>query len=166
MSFNHFDSQGRAIMVDVSGKEPTLRTAVAEARVVLRPETLSAIIEGRMTKGDVLSVARLAGIAAAKRTPELIPLSHPIVLHHAAIDFATDPQNGVIVVAATIRAFERTGVEMEAMVAAAVAALTIYDMCKGTDKSIAIGEISLLSKEGGKSGAYKRGGRATKATPQ
>jgi cyclic pyranopterin phosphate synthase len=157
MSFNHFDHQGRAIMVDVSGKEPTLRTAVAEAQVVLRPETLSAIIEGRMTKGDVLGVARLAGIAAAKRTPELIPLSHPIAIHHAAIDFATDPSKGRIVVAATIRAFERTGVEMEAMVAAAVAALTIYDMCKGTDKSIAIGEISLLHKEGGKSGVYKRG---------
>jgi cyclic pyranopterin phosphate synthase len=166
MSFNHFDSQGRAIMVDVSGKEPTLRTAVAEAKVVLRPGTLSAIIEGRMTKGDVLGVARLAGIAAVKRTPELIPLSHPIAIHHAAIDFATDPPKGVIVVTATIRAFERTGVEMEAMVAAAVAALTIYDMCKGTDKSIAIGEISLLSKEGGKSGVYKRGGTGTKATPQ
>jgi len=157
MSFNHFDRQGRAIMVDVSGKEPTLRTAVAEAQVVLRPETLSAIIEGRMTKGDVLGVARLAGIAAAKRTPDLIPLSHPIAIHHAAIEFAVDPPKGVIVVTATIRAFERTGVEMEAMVAAAVAALTIYDMCKGTDKSIAIGEISLLHKEGGKSGVYKRG---------
>ena len=143
-------------MVDVSGKEPTLRTAVAEARVVLRPETLSAILEGRMTKGDVFGVARLAGIAAAKRTPELIPLSHPVSIHHAAIDFTADPPKGTIVVTATIRAFERTGVEMEAMVAAAVAALTIYDMCKGTDKSITVGGISLLSKEGGKSGVYKR----------
>jgi cyclic pyranopterin phosphate synthase len=157
MSFTHFDAKGQAVMVDVSGKDPTLRTAVAEATVVLRPETLSAIIEGRMTKGDVLGVARLAGIAAAKRTPELIPLSHPIAIHHAAIDFSSDPPKGRIVVTATIRAFERTGVEMEAMVAAAVAALTIYDMCKGTDKSIAIGGISLLSKEGGKSGVYKRG---------
>ena len=166
MSFNHFDAKGQAIMVDVSGKAPTLRTAVAEAKVVLRPGTLSAIIERRMTKGDVLGVARLAGIAAVKRTPELIPLSHPIAIHHAAIDFATDPSNGVIVVTATIRAFERTGVEMEAMVAAAVAALTIYDMCKGTDKSIAIGEIFLLYKEGGKSGTYKRGGTSTKASPR
>lgn len=156
MSFNHFDAHGQAIMVDVSGKDPTLRTAVAEAQVVLRPETLAAIIEGRMTKGDVLVVARLAGIAAAKRTPELIPLSHPLAIHHAAIDFDTDPSTGVIVVTATIRAFERTGVEMEAMVAAAVASLTIYDMCKGKDRSITIGKISLLSKEGGKSGAYKR----------
>jgi cyclic pyranopterin phosphate synthase len=156
MGFSHFDAKGQAIMVDVSGKQPTLRTAVAEARVVLRPEILAAVLEGKMTKGDVLGVARLAGIAAAKRTPELIPLSHPIAIHHAAIDFSTDPPNGVITVAATIRAFERTGMEMEAMTAAAVAALTIYDMCKGADKSIAIREISLLYKEGGKSGVYKK----------
>jgi cyclic pyranopterin phosphate synthase len=156
MSFNHFDARGQAIMVDVSGKVPTLRTAVAEAQVVMRPETLAAVIEGRMTKGDVLVVARLAGIAAAKRTPELIPLSHPLAIHHAAIDFDADPATGLIVVTATIRAFERTGVEMEAMVAAAVASLTIYDMCKGKDRSITIGKISLLLKEGGKSGVYKR----------
>jgi len=165
MSFNHFDARGQAIMVDVSGKAPTLRTAVAEAQVVLRPETLAAVIDGRMTKGDVLVVARLAGIAAAKRTPELIPLSHPLAIHHAAIDFDTDPAAGVIVVTATIRAFERTGVEMEAMVAAAVASLTIYDMCKGRDRSITIGKISLLRKEGGKSGVYKRPGKGIKATP-
>jgi len=156
MSFNHFDARGQAIMVDVSGKDPTLRTAVADAQVVMRPGTLAAIIEGRTAKGDVLVVARLAGIAAAKRTPELIPLSHPLAIHHAAIDFETDPATGVIVVAATIRAFERTGVEMEAMVAAAVASLTIYDMCKGKDKSITIGRISLRYKEGGKSGVYER----------
>jgi cyclic pyranopterin phosphate synthase len=162
MSFNHFDARGQAIMVDVSGKDPTLRTAVAEAQVVLRPETLAAVIEGRMTKGDVLVVARLAGIAAAKRTPELIPLSHPLAIHHAAIDFDADPATGVIVVTATVRAFDRTGVEMEAMVAAAVASLTIYDMCKGKDRSITIGKISLLSKEGGKSGVYKRSGMGAK----
>ena len=160
MSFNHFDAKGRAVMVDVSGKEPTLRTAVAEAQVVMRTETLAAIIEGRMTKGDVLGVARLAGIAAAKRTPELIPLAHPLAIHHAAIDFSTDPPNGVIYVVATIRALERTGVEMEAMVAASVAALTIYDMCKGIDRSIIVREISLLSKEGGKSGVYKKPDRS------
>ena len=156
MSFNHFDVKGQAVMVDVSGKEPTLRTAVAEAQVVMRTETLAAIIEGRMTKGDVLGVARLAGIAAAKRTPELIPLSHPLAIHHAAIDFSSDPPNGVIGIVATIRALERTGVEIEAMVAASVAALTIYDMCKGIDRSIIVREISLLSKEGGKSGVYKK----------
>ena len=156
MSFNHFDAKGQAVMVDVSGKEPTLRTAVAEAQVVMRTETLAAIIEGRMTKGDVLGVARLAGIAAAKRTPELIPLSHPLAIHHAAIDFSSDPPNGVITVVATIRALERTGVEMEAMTAASVAALTVYDMCKGMDRGITIREVALLSKDGGKSGAYQR----------
>ncbi|MBP2682606.1 MAG: cyclohydrolase subunit MoaC, partial [Deltaproteobacteria bacterium] len=148
MSFNHFDAKGQAVMVDVSGKEPTLRTAVAEAQVVMRTETLAAIIEGRMTKGDVLGVARLAGIAAAKRTPELIPLSHPLAIHHAAIDFSSDPPNGVITVVATIRALERTGVEMEAMTAASVAALTVYDMCKGMDRGITIREVALLSKDG------------------
>ena len=157
MSFNHFDEQGRAIMVDVSGKTPTLRTAVATATVCMKPETLAAILEGRVTKGDVLGVARLAGIAAAKKTPELIPLSHPLAIHYAAIDFQTDEGTGRIRIEATVRAFERTGVEMEAMTAATVAALTVYDMCKGTDKSITIDEVALLFKEGGKSGVYNRG---------
>ena len=156
MSFNHFDEKGQAIMVDVSGKEPTLRTATAQAVVRLRPETLQAILDGRMTKGDVLGVARLAGIAAAKKTPELIPLSHPLAIHHAAIEFATDQETGEIAVTATVRAFERTGVEMEAMVSASVAALTVYDMCKGSDKGITIGQVALLYKEGGKSGVYRR----------
>lgn len=156
MAFNHFDEQGRAIMVDVSGKSPTMRTAVAGAKVLLKPETLAAILEGSMAKGDVLGVARLAGIAAAKKTPDLIPLSHPLAIHHAAIEFETDTESGVIRVTATVRAFERTGVEMEAMTSASVAALTIYDMCKGTDKSISIGEIVLLYKEGGKSGVFLR----------
>jgi cyclic pyranopterin monophosphate synthase len=156
MSFNHFDEQGQAIMVDVSAKEPTLRTARAGATVFLKPETLAAILKGGISKGDVLGVARLAGIAAAKKTPELIPLSHPLAIHHAAVDFNTDSTSGRVVVEATVRAFERTGVEMEAMTSAAVAALTIYDMCKGSDKSIRIGEIALLYKEGGKSGVYRR----------
>jgi cyclic pyranopterin phosphate synthase len=158
MSFNHFDDRGQAIMVDVSAKEPTMRIARAAATVYLRPETLAAILEGGISKGDVLAVARLAGIAAAKKTPELIPLSHPLAIHHAAVEFKTDPARGSVVVEATVKAFERTGVEMEAMTAATVAALTIYDMCKGTDKSIKIGEISLLYKEGGKSGVYRREG--------
>lgn len=156
MSFNHFDGQGRAIMVDVSGKVPTLRTAAAEAQVDLNPGTLAAILEGRMTKGDVFGVARLAGIAAAKRTPELIPLSHPLAIHHAAVEIAADPSSGAVAIVATVRAFDRTGVEMEAMVAASVTALTIYDMCKGTDRSITIGKIRLRYKEGGKSGLYER----------
>jgi cyclic pyranopterin monophosphate synthase len=158
MTWNHFDGRGQAIMVDVSGKEPTLRTATTEATVAMRPETLAAILDGRISKGDVLGVARLAGIAAAKRTPELIPLSHPLSIHHVAIEFTTDPDNGTIRIEATVRAVERTGMEMEAMVAATVAALTIYDMCKGTDRSIGIGGISLLYKDGGKSGTYRKEG--------
>lgn len=156
MSFNHFDDQGRAIMVDISAKSPTLRTAIATATVFLKKEILEKIIEGTMAKGDVLGVARLAGIAAAKKTPDLIPLSHPLALHAVTVDFTTDPDKGMVSVEAMVRAFERTGVEMEAMVAASIAALTIYDMCKGADKSIRIGEVALLYKEGGKSGVYKR----------
>ncbi len=156
MSFNHFDDRGQAIMVDVSAKEPTMRSAIAAATVHLGQETLAAILEGRTTKGDVLGVARLAGIAAAKKTPDLIPLSHPLAIHFVSIDFTSDQAAGTIRVEATVKAFERTGVEMEAMTSASVAALTIYDMCKGRDKSIAIGEIVLLFKEGGKSGVYRR----------
>lgn len=156
MPFNHFDDQGRAVMVDISAKSPTMRTATAAATVFLRKETLADILDGRMAKGDVLGVARLAGIAAAKKTPDLIPLSHPLALHAVSIEFATDSEKGTIRVEATVRAFERTGVEMEAMVSASVAALTIYDMCKGADKSISIGDIILLYKEGGKSGVFKR----------
>ena len=156
MTFNHFDERGQAIMVDVSAKEPTMRLARAAATVLLRPETLAAVLEGGISKGDVLAVARLAGIAAAKKTPDLIPLSHPLAIHHAAVEFTTDRLTGKVIVEATVKAFERTGVEMEAMTAATVAALTIYDMCKGSDKSITIGEIALLYKEGGKSGVYRR----------
>ncbi len=156
MSFNHFDAKGQAVMVDVSGKSPTMRTAVARATVTMKPATLAAILAGKMTKGDVLAVARLAGIAAAKKTPDLIPLSHPLAIHHAAIEFQPDPDSGTVTVEATVRAFERTGVEMEAMTAASVAALTIYDMCKGTEKGIVIGGLCLQYKEGGKSGIYRR----------
>jgi len=156
MPFNHFDKTGQAIMVDVSQKEPTMRTAVAAATVRLTPAIIAAIQEGTTRKGDVLGVARLAGIAAAKRTPDLIPLSHPLAIHHAAIDFKVDGDAGRIEATATVRAFERTGVEMEAMTAATVAALTIYDMCKGADKGITISDIRLLYKEGGKSGTYRR----------
>ncbi|HWI39962.1 MAG TPA: cyclic pyranopterin monophosphate synthase MoaC, partial [Verrucomicrobiae bacterium] len=156
MAFGHFDEQGRAVMVDVSGKQPTLRTAVAGAAVRMSPQTLAAITEGRVTKGDVFGVARIAAIAAAKKTPDLIPLSHPLAIHHVTVDFAVDAAEGLIAVEATVRALERTGVEMEAMTAAAVAALTIYDMCKGSEKGISIERIVLLSKEGGKSGTYRR----------
>jgi cyclic pyranopterin phosphate synthase len=156
MSFNHFDDQGRAIMVDISAKSATMRTAIATATVYLSKEILGNIIEGKVAKGDVLGVARLAGIAAAKKTPDLIPLSHPLALHAVTVDFTTDMESGCVRVESMVRAFERTGVEMEAMVSASVAALTIYDMCKGADKGIRIGEVALLYKEGGKSGVYRR----------
>jgi cyclic pyranopterin phosphate synthase len=156
MNFNHFDDHGNAIMVDVSGKQETLRTATAAAEVHMSDKVLTAIQNSAIAKGDVLGVARLAGIMAAKRTPDLIPLSHPLSLHSVAVEFEQDSAAGKIEVQCTVRAFERTGVEMEAMTGAAVAALTIYDMCKGSDKSISIGDIRLLYKEGGKSGVYRR----------
>jgi cyclic pyranopterin phosphate synthase len=156
VNFNHFDESGHAIMVDVSAKQPTMRTAIAAADVQLSKELMGAIKSGGVAKGDVLGVARLAGIMAAKRTPDLIPLSHPLAIHNVTVDFDLDESAGVITASCTVRAFERTGVEMEAMTGASLAALTIYDMCKGTDKSITIGEIKLLFKEGGKSGVYRR----------
>lgn len=156
MNFNHFDESGHAIMVDVSAKQPTMRTAVAAAEVRLSPELLAAVKSGGVAKGDVLGVARLAGIMAAKRTPDLIPLSHPLALHNVTVDFDLNEPAGLITARCTVRAFERTGVEMEAMTGASLAALTIYDMCKGSDKSITIGDIRLLFKEGGKSGTYHR----------
>jgi len=159
MSFNHFDDKGNAVMVDVSGKEPTLRTAVAAALVRMKPETLGAVLERRTAKGDVFAVACLAGIAAAKRTPDLIPLAHPLAIHHAAIEFFPDAGTGEVRVESRVKAFERTGVEMEAMISVSIAALTIYDMCKGMDKGITIDTVELLSKEGGKSGPWKREGR-------
>lgn len=156
MNFNHFDERGQAIMVDVSAKQPTLRTAVAQALLRMSPELLAAVNSGGVTKGDVLGVARLAGIMAAKKTCDLIPLSHPLAIHNVTVDFEQEADSGQLTVKCTVRALERTGVEMEAMTGAALAALTIYDMCKGSDKSIAIGEIKLLYKEGGKSGVYRR----------
>jgi len=156
MKFNHFDDRGNAVMVDVSAKQPTLRTATAAAVVGMSAELLAAIQSGGIAKGDVLGVARLAGIMAAKKTPDLIPLSHPLAIHSVSVDFSIDSSAGKIEVRCTVRALERTGVEMEAMTGATMAALTIYDMCKGADKSITIGEIKLLYKEGGKSGVFRR----------
>ncbi|MDO9308965.1 MAG: cyclic pyranopterin monophosphate synthase MoaC, partial [Deltaproteobacteria bacterium] len=147
---------GHAIMVDVSAKQPTMRTAVAEAVVRMSPELLAAINSGGVAKGDVMGVARLAGIMAAKKTCDLIPLSHPLAIHNVTVDFKQGSVPGQLTIKCKVRALERTGVEMEAMTGAALAALTVYDMCKGSDKSITIGEISLLFKEGGKSGVYRR----------
>lgn len=156
MSFNHFDEHGQAVMVDVSSKPQTLRVAIASARVSMSKSTLVDILDRKTTKGDVFAVARLAGITGAKKTSELIPLSHPLSIHAISIEFETDLDDGAIRIRSTVKAFERTGVEMEAMVAASVTALTIYDMCKGIDKGIIIGETLLLYKEGGKSGIYQR----------
>jgi len=156
MQFNHFDAQGQAIMVDVSPKQPTQRTAIAEALVQLSPGLAARIANAGSAKGDVLGVARLAGIAAVKKTPDLIPLSHPLAIHHAAIEFDLDTATGRLNIQCTVRAFERTGVEMEAMTGASVAALTVYDMVKGADKGVAICGVRLLFKEGGKSGTYRR----------
>jgi cyclic pyranopterin phosphate synthase len=155
VGFNHFDGEGRAHMVDVGAKEVTDRRARAVAVVNLGPSLLAAVLDRSVAKGDVLGVARLAGIAAVKKTSDLIPLAHPLAIHHAAVDFATDPDEGTLTVTCTAGARERTGVEMEAMTGAMVAALTIYDMCKGRDRSISIGGVKLVYKSGGKSGTYR-----------
>ena len=156
MSFNHFDDDGQAHMVDVSGKEPTRRTATAGAVVRLGPDLLTRVLDRNLVKGDVLGVARLAGIAATKRTPDLIPLAHPLALHHVAVDFACQADTGEIAVTCTVCAVDRTGVEMEAMTGAATAALTIYDMCKGQNKGIEIADLRLQHKAGGRSGTWQR----------
>jgi cyclic pyranopterin monophosphate synthase len=155
MALTHFDEAGRAHMVDVTDKDVTTRTATATGAVVMKPETLALITDGRAEKGDVLGVARLAGIMAAKRTADLIPLCHPLPLSKVALDL--DPDAGLpgIRIAATVRTTGRTGVEMEALTAVSVACLTIYDMVKAVEKSMTITEIRLTMKEGGKSGRYE-----------
>lgn len=158
MDFNHFDERGNAVMVDVSAKKKTMRTAVAEASVMMSAAVLDAIQDGGIAKGDVFGTARLAGVMGAKKTPELIPLSHPLSLHAISIDFEQDFEQSKVLIKCTVRAYERTGVEMEAMAGASIAALTVYDMCKGSDKSISIGDVRLLYKEGGKSGVFRREG--------
>ncbi len=156
MAFNHFDQQGNAWMVDVSNKKPTLREARAEAVVQLGPNVLAKILDKEIAKGDVFQVARLAGISAVKKTSDLIPLAHPLAIHHAAVEFDSDPETGVVNVYCTVKAEEKTGVEMEAMTGASVAALAIYDMCKALEKKISIGPVRLLFKSGGKSGTFQR----------
>lgn len=151
----HFDAQGRAVMVDVGAKAETERRAVAKARIAMQPETLARIRDGGIAKGDVLAVARLAGVMGAKKTPDLIPLCHPLPLSAATIDFAIDAAGSAVEITAECRLTGRTGVEMEAMTAAAVAALTIYDMCKAIDRGMRIGDLRLAHKSGGKSGVYE-----------
>ena len=153
--FTHFDEQGKARMVDVSGKEATERVATARGRVRLQPETLALIEQGQVAKGDVLSVARLAGIMGAKRTPDLIPLCHPLALSAVSVDLALDRGAPAIEITATCRLVGRTGVEMEALTAVAVAALTVYDMCKSVDRGMVLTDIRLVHKSGGKSGSWE-----------
>ena len=155
--FTHFDKQGKAVMVDVSGKDITERTATATGRVVMLPETIRMIVEGAVSKGDVLSVARLAGIMGAKRTPDLIPLCHPLALTSVTVDLTVDEARNAVDITATCKLKGRTGVEMEALTAVAVAALTIYDMCKAVDRGMQIADIRLTRKAGGKSGEFRTG---------
>jgi cyclic pyranopterin monophosphate synthase len=150
----HFDEKGAARMVDVSGKAETVREAVAGARVTMGPATLLLILGGSVAKGDVFGVARVAGIMAAKRTADLIPLCHPLGLASVGISFTPDRRRSCVDIIAVARTTGKTGVEMEALTAAAVAGLAIYDMCKSADRSMTIGDVRLLKKTGGKSGTY------------
>ena len=150
----HFDKDGKAAMVDVGDKAVTERVATASGTVFMRPETLALVMEGRAAKGDVLGVARLAGIMAAKRTPDLVPLCHPLALTSVSVDLACDPARKAVDITATCRLKGRTGVEMEALTAVSVAALTVYDMCKAVDRGMRISDIRLIHKSGGKSGTY------------
>ena len=152
----HFTDEGAARMVDVSAKGETLREAVAAARVTMRPGTLRLILDRKVSKGDVLGVARVAGIMAAKRTPELIPMCHPLDLSSVEIDLTPDQKTSSIAITATVRIFGRTGVEMEALMAAAAAGLTVYDMCKSVDRAMTVTDVRLLRKTGGKSGTFER----------
>ncbi len=151
----HFDAGGHAHMVDVSDKEETARTAVAEGTVIMRPETLALVTEGTARKGDVLGVARLAGIMGAKRTADLVPLCHPLPITRVALDLVPDAGLPGVRITATVRTTGRTGVEMEALTAVSVAALTVYDMLKAAEKGMVISDIRLVMKEGGKSGTYE-----------
>ncbi len=152
----HFDAAGHAAMVDVSGKPVTARTATARARVVMAPATLAMIEAGSAKKGDVLGVARLAGIMGAKRTADLIPLCHPLPVTSVKVDLEAVPDANAIEIAATVRTTGQTGVEMEALTAASVAALTVYDMCKAVDRSMRVDGLRVTHKAGGKSGDFSQ----------
>jgi cyclic pyranopterin phosphate synthase len=150
----HFDDEGKAIMVDVGDKKSTSRVAVARGEVNMRPETLARILDNRVEKGDVFSVARLAGIMAAKKTSELIPLCHPLLINSVTVEFSPDLEKSRVVIEATVKVKGMTGVEMEALTAVSVAALTIYDMCKAVDKTMMLGNVRLIEKLGGRSGHF------------
>jgi len=152
----HLDAEGKARMVDVGSKQPSERRALAQARVRMSPQTAAAVERGDAPKGDVLGTARLAGIQAAKRTDELIPLAHPLPLTYVDVEARIDAAEGLVALTAEARTVERTGVEMEAMVAASVAALTVYDMVKGLERGVTLEEVALLEKSGGRSGEWRR----------
>ena len=154
--FSHLDDTGGISMVDVGGKRVTAREAVAVATVRMKPETLTALVERALPKGDVLTTAKVAGVLAAKQTPALIPLTHPVQVNSVDITFDLDRNAGTIEVRAIVRCDGKTGVEMEAMTACAVAALTVYDMCKSAEKGISIETLQLVRKSGGKSGLWER----------
>lgn len=153
---SHFNQAGDAHMVDVGGKPETRRIAIAEGRIQMQPETLRLVIAGEHKKGDVLGVARVAGIMGAKRTSDLIPLCHPLMLSRVDVQLTPEEENTAIVCRATVETVSRTGVEMEALTAVQVALLTVYDMCKAVDRGMTLGEIRLLEKSGGKSGTWRR----------
>jgi len=153
--FTHLDEDGNAVMVDVSEKAATERTATARGSVLMAPETMALILEGGVKKGDVLSVAQLAGIMGAKRTPDLIPLCHPLNLSSVKVDLECDAGRNAVDITATCKLTGQTGVEMEALTAVAVAALTVYDMCKAVDRGMKLTEIRLVHKAGGKSGSFE-----------
>ena len=150
----HFDNKGNAIMVDVSNKKETERIAIATGKVKVSKETIELIKSGQIGKGDVLGVARIAGIMAMKNTSNLIPMCHPVMITGSSVDFAIDSDNNEIVITATSKVFHKTGVEMEALTGVSIAALTIYDMCKAVDKRMVIENIHLVKKIGGKSGEF------------
>ena len=153
-SLSHFDSAGRAQMVDVGDKAVTHRVAVAAGRITMQPATVQLIRSGGAKKGDVLGVARIAAIQGAKRTPELIPLAHPVVITKIAVDFDVEPATNSILCRAQVETHGQTGVEMEALAAVQIGLLTIYDMCKAVDRGMVIGDIRVLEKHGGASGSY------------
>ena len=155
MVLTHFDAQGNAHMVDVSDKPVTDRVAVAQGHVKMAPQTFDMVAEGRAKKGDVLGVARLAGIMGAKKTPDLIPLCHPLPVTKVAVELTLDPDLPGVQIQATVKTSGQTGVEMEALTAVSTAALTVYDMVKAVDKAMEIGGIRVLLKDGGKSGRYE-----------
>jgi cyclic pyranopterin monophosphate synthase len=154
--FTHFDDEGRARMVDVTAKDETVRIATARGTVHMKPTTLEMIQQGRVAKGDVLAVAQVAGIMAAKRTPDLIPMCHPLGITGVDMRLELNPEQSSVEISATVKLAGRTGVEMEALTAVSVAALTVYDMCKAVDREMVIDQIRLMHKSGGKSGEFRR----------